>query len=84
METDKIHKRDVRDILRIIDSMINLIVDDEEIEGYRPLIEKIQGQLETINEDIEQKRKDDHEGVFGFAALHPLTEYPNQLTSIRN
>ena len=84
MGKDGNDKRDVRDVLRIVDKMIDLIIDDEEIEDYRPLVEKIQDQIKTINEDIEQKRKDDHEGIFGFAALHPLTEYPIQLTSIRN
>lgn len=83
MEKDRNQKRDVRDVLRIIDKMIDLIVDDEEIEDYRPLIETIKEQLRSISEDIEQKRKDNEE-MFGFAPLHFLTEYPNQLTSERN
>jgi len=82
MGKDGNDKRDVRDVLRTLDKMIDLIIDDEEIEDYRPLVEKIQDRIKTINEDIEQKRKDNEE-TFGFAPLHFLTLYPNQLESMR-
>ena len=83
MEKDSNQKRDVKEVLRIIDKMIDLIVDNEEIEDYRPLIETIKEQLRSIGEDIEQKRKENEE-IFGLEPHHFLTEYPNQLTLERN